>query len=77
MPSHTGSLSASHPDLIACADLYWDEFAAKPPPGQLRYASEEAEEWAQGYIAELTKLARGKYVGTGGDEPSERCFVSR
>lgn len=75
MPGHTASLAYSHPEHIACFGKYWDKYAAKPPAGQMRYANEETEDFMKGYVSELVEIVHGRYVGTGGDEPSQRCMV--
>lgn len=76
MPGHTAAIALSHPEHVACFGWYWDDYAAKPPAGQLRFANEETARWARGYVEELVGSVKSSYVHTGGDEASKACIVS-
>ncbi|GJJ15499.1 hypothetical protein Clacol_009777 [Clathrus columnatus] len=74
-PSHTGSISFSHPELVACSDASpWSTFASEPPAGQLRLASPAGIDLATSIFSSAASIFPSKYISTGGDELNANCY---
>ena len=68
-------ISLAHPEHIACfAKHPWEHYAAEPPSGQLRLASESTVSFASLLLRAAAKMFPGSYFSTGGDEVNMRCY---
>lgn len=76
VPGHTTSLHASHPSMIAAYNYQpWQEYAACPPGGQIRFMVDEVVDKVVGVLEGLRGRVRGEYMGSGGDEVNEKTYV--
>ncbi|KIJ54483.1 glycoside hydrolase family 20 protein [Sphaerobolus stellatus SS14] len=76
-PGHTGSISFSHPELVACSVASpWANFASEPPSGQLRMTSPQAMQFAASIFSSVSSVFPSKYISTGGDEINTACYMS-
>ncbi|TFK39090.1 N-acetylhexosaminidase [Crucibulum laeve] len=75
-PGHSGSISASHPEHIACPQSDpWSDFAGEPPSGQLRLASQATTNFTANFISAIAKTLPSKLFSTGGDEINTNCYA--
>lgn len=74
-PGHTDAIAASHPEHIACSQASpWSDFAAEPPSGQLRIASNATISFATELIQNIAKTLPSALFSTGGDELNTYCY---
>jgi hexosaminidase len=75
-PGHTGILSTSHPEHIACAfSTPWLAFTNEPPAGQLRLASPVTSNFTATLISSIAKTLPSTMFSTGGDELNVNCYA--
>ncbi|KZW01500.1 N-acetylhexosaminidase [Exidia glandulosa HHB12029] len=75
-PGHMSVISKSHPTLMACVEATpWSNFAAEPPAGQLRMASDDAISFANAMFKAAASIVPSKYFSTGGDEVNSNCYT--
>ncbi|KZV60324.1 glycoside hydrolase family 20 protein [Peniophora sp. CONT] len=75
VPGHTGVISHAHPEHIACFGKQpWEHYAAEPPAGQLRLASQSTVSFTSSLLRAAAKMFPGAYFSTGGDEVNMRCY---
>ncbi|KAF9005518.1 N-acetylhexosaminidase [Cyathus striatus] len=76
MPSHSGSISAAHPEHVACPQATpWSSFAAEPPSGQLRLASPATVNFTASMLTAIAKTLPSTLFSTGGDELNDNCYA--
>ncbi|KZP19300.1 glycoside hydrolase family 20 protein [Athelia psychrophila] len=75
-PGHTASISASHPEHIACNDASpWGDYSAEPPAGQLRIASSATTNFTASLLGAVAKTLPSTMFSTGGDEVNLKCYT--
>ncbi|KAG0169824.1 hypothetical protein DFQ28_008738 [Apophysomyces sp. BC1034] len=74
MPAHTASLADSHPNAMTCMNLFWANYAAEPPSGQLNPLSDEAWQLVKDIVKEGTKVFPDSLYHSGGDEINTKCW---
>ncbi|CAO3660348.1 unnamed protein product [Rhizopus stolonifer] len=74
MPAHTDSIALSHPELVACHGLWWGDYAAEPPAGQLNVIHPGTTELVQDIIRDVTHRFPDSLYHAGGDEINPHCW---
>ncbi|EJD50624.1 N-acetylhexosaminidase [Auricularia subglabra TFB-10046 SS5] len=75
-PGHMSVIAKSHPTMMACVESQpWSSFAAEPPSGQLRLASDDAIAFAEGMFKSAASKMPGRFFSTGGDEINSNCYA--
>ncbi|KAG0174929.1 hypothetical protein DFQ28_003646 [Apophysomyces sp. BC1034] len=74
MPAHTASIADSHPNAMTCTDLFWAEYAAEPPSGQINPISTEAWQLIKDIVKEGTEVFPDTLYHSGGDEINTKCW---
>ncbi|KAD4982603.1 hypothetical protein E3N88_19274 [Mikania micrantha] len=82
MPGHTGSWAKAHPDIVACADMFWwpagapweDRFASEPGTGHLNPLIPKTYDVVKNVIKETTTLFPDSFYHAGADEIVPGCW---
>ncbi|KAF7723669.1 hypothetical protein EC973_001760 [Apophysomyces ossiformis] len=74
MPAHTASITDSHPDFMTCTDLFWADYAAEPPSGQLNPINPAAWQLVKDIVKEGTDTFPDALYHSGGDEINTKCW---
>ncbi|KAH8108516.1 N-acetylhexosaminidase [Phellopilus nigrolimitatus] len=75
-PGHTSAISKAFPQHIACPEATpWANFAAEPPAGQLRIASNDTVNFTASLLSSVAKMFPSALMSTGGDEVNTACYA--
>lgn len=79
MAAHTGSWAGAHPEIVACANMFWSPpgsapLAAEPGTGHLNPLNPKTYEVVKNVVNDVTKMFPDSFYHGGADEINPGCW---